>query len=121
MLVSIPTKATIKEYKYLKSSQKEVNINNTPKNLDEYVYNKEHHFNNIKILGGLTAIDLLFGCFFFKTKNKSTLGEALFMLCIANIAGIGLMLNNQKNKNKELNNLSKKLVLYKQNGINAII
>ena len=43
------------------------------------------------------------------------------MLCIANIAGIGLMLNNQKNKNKELNNLSKKLVLYKQDGINAII
>ncbi len=121
MLISIPNKATIKEYKYLKTSQKEVNINNTSKNLDEYIYNKEHHFNNIKILGLLAAIDLLFSCFFFKAKNKSTFGESVFMLCIANIVGIALMLSNQKNKNSELNDSNKKLTLYKQNGINAII
>ena len=32
MLISIPSKDTINEYKYLKRSKKEVNINKTSKN-----------------------------------------------------------------------------------------
>lgn len=121
MIISIPSKDTISEYKYLKSSQKEVNINQTSKNLDNYVYDKTHKFNNLKAFAGLAAINLLFIALLFKSKNKAIMREPLFMLLISNFFIGGNILNEGKNKKYTLNNMDEKLRLYNRNGINAVI
>ena len=64
MLISIPARSTINEYKNLKTSQKEVKINETSKKLDEYVYDKTHKFGNYKAIGILGILDLLFFPYF---------------------------------------------------------
>lgn len=121
MLISIPARSTINEYKNLKTSQKEVKINETSKKLDEYVYDKTHKFGNYKAIGILSILDLLFFPYLLKPKNRSMYGDELFALMIGNIVGFGVILDNLKNKKRVLNNESKKFNLYKKNGINVVI
>lgn len=121
MLISIPSKETINEYKYLKNSKKEVNINKTSKKLDSYVYDKTHKFNNAKTSLFLTIMDLLFAGIWFKTKNKISFDNSLFMLLFANGIILNCILNEEKNKKYTLNNKDEKLRLYNKNGINAIV
>lgn len=118
MILSIPSRSTISEYRHLKTSQKEVNINSTSKNLDEYIYDKTHNFNNVKIIGALALLDIAFSLVARKTKG---LQDCLFMLAIANFAGLGVALDNHSNKKYVLRNSDQKLKLYKQNGINAVV
>lgn len=121
MIINIPSQSTIKEYKYLKKSQQEVNINQTSNKLDEYIYDKTHKFNNLKAFGGLVAINLLFSILLFKSKNKVSMREPLFMLLISNFFIGGNILDDEKNKKYTLNNKDEKLRLYNRNGINAIV
>lgn len=118
MILSIPSRSTINEYNNLKTSQKEVNINTASKKLDEYVYDKTHKFNNAKIFGVLALMDIAFAIISRKTKG---LQDCLFMLGIANAAGVGIALDNNTNKKYVLKNQDEKLKLYKQNGINAVV
>ncbi len=118
MILSIPSSSTINEYKNLKTSQKEVNINSTSKKLDEYVYDKSHKFNNAKIFGSLLLLDAVFAVISRKSKG---LQDCLFMLGIANFAGLGLAIDNNTNKKYVLKNQNEKLKLYKQSGINAVV
>lgn len=121
MLISIPSRSTINEYKNLKTSQKEVKINETSKKLDEYVYDKTNKFGNYKAIGILGILDLLFFPYLLKPKNRSMYGDELFALMIGNIVGFGVILDNLKNKKRVLNDESKKFNLYKKNGINVVI
>lgn len=121
MIISIPSKETINEYKYLKSSKKEVNINKTSKNLDNYVYDKTHKFNNAKTLLLLTMMDLLYAGIWLKSKNKNFLNSSLFMLLFANGIILNCILDEEKNKKYTLNNKAEKLRLYNKNGINALV
>lgn len=118
MILSIPSHSTINEYKQLKSSQKEININSTSKKLDEYVYDRAHKFNNAKIFGVLALLDIAFAIVSRKTKG---LQDCLFMLGITNFAGLGIAFDNNTNKKYILKNPNEKLKLYKQNGINAVV
>lgn len=121
MIINIPSQSTIKEYKYLRNSKQEININQTSKSLDEYMYDKTHKFKNAKTFGLLAAMDLLFSCVWFKTKNKTSLSGPLFMLLVANGIILDLIFSEEKNKKFELNNQDKKLALYRKNGINAVV
>lgn len=121
MLISIPSKDTINEYKYLKRSKKEVNINKTSKNLDSYVYDKTHKFNNAKTLLLLTTMDLLYAGIHFKSKNKNFFNNSLFMVLLANGIILNCIFDEEKNKKYTLNNKDEKLRLYNRNGINAIV
>lgn len=121
MIISFPSKEIKNEYNYLKSSKKEVNINNTSKKLDSYVYDKTHKFNNAKTLLFLTMMDLLYVGMWFKSKNKNFLTNSLFMLLVANGIILNCIFDEEKNKKYTLNNKDEKLRLYYRNGINAVV
>lgn len=121
MIITFPSKEIKNEYNYLKSSKKEVNINNTSKKLDSYVYDKTHKFNNAKTFGLLTAMDLLYAGMWFKSKNKNFLTNSLFMLLLANGIILNCIFDEEKNKKYTLNNKDEKLRLYYRNGINAVV
>lgn len=118
MLISIPKCSTINEYKNLKTSQKEISINSTSKNLDEYVYDKAHKFNNAKIFGILALADIALAIVARKAKWAQ---DSLFMLGLANAVGIWFALDNNTNKKYVLRTIDEKLKMYRQSGINAIV
>ena len=121
MLISFPSRETRNEYKYLRNSRQEVNINKTSKDLDSYVYDKTHKFNNAKTLLLLTTMDLLYAGIWLKSKNKNFLNNSLFMLLLANGIILNCIFEEEKNKKYTLNNKDEKFRLYNRNGINAVV
>lgn len=121
MLIDFPSKEIRNEYNYLRNSKKEININNTSKKLDSYVYDKTHKFNNTKTVLFLAGLNLLYAGLWFITKNKKTLNNSLFMMILADGIILNCISDEIKNKKYTLNDSSEKLRLYNRNGINAVV
>lgn len=126
MIFSIAGPKTIQEYNNLKQSKQEINIKNTSKQMDEYVYDKKGGIKNLGIIGFLTISDILTYDMIKNDKMMKNAPNFLKIIFGGTIAFLNLfagkvIYDSEKIKQAKLNNHQEKLKLYCAQGLNAVV
>ncbi len=126
MLISIAGPKTRNEYKNLIKTQREVNINNTSKKLDEYVYDKT---GGVKTLGLISLLGFCDYLFYNMSNHEKMFSQNLRKNKIITLAGMAfynlmaayLLYEGEEIKQVKLSNPKTKLEIYRKSGINAVV